>query len=88
MPAGIARLRNIARGDYMPFRTFDGTVPNFRIAGVLSAQSKLVSSDLMRITAADFRKLFGIDDRYVTDVSLRSRIPAKSRPSPRRSRNA
>ncbi len=67
---GIARLRNIGKGDYMPFRAFDGKVMNFRIAGVLSSQSELVSSDLMLITGEDFRKLFGIDKSYVTDLTV------------------
>jgi len=67
---GIARLRNIGKGDYMPFRAFDGNVMNFRIAGVLSSQSELVSSDLMLITEEDFRKLFGIDQSYVTDLTV------------------
>ena len=67
---GIARLRNIGKGDYMPFRAFDGKVMNFRIAGVLSSQSELVSSDLMLITGEDFRKLFGIDNSYVTDLTV------------------
>ena len=67
---GIARLRNIGKGDYMPFRAFDGNVMNFRIAGILSSQSELVSSDLMLITGEDFRKLFGIDNSYVTDLTV------------------
>lgn len=67
---GIARLRNIGKGDFMPFRAFDGNVMNFRIAGTLSSQSELVSSDLMLITGEDFRKLFGIDNSHVTDITV------------------
>jgi len=67
---GIARLRNIGKGDFMPFLAYDGNVMNFRIAGTLSSQSELVSSDLMLITGEDFRKLFGIDNNYVTDVTV------------------
>jgi hypothetical protein len=67
---GIARLRNIGKGDYMPFRAFDGNVMNFKIAGTLSSQSELVSSDLMLITGEDFRKLFGIDKNFVTDLTV------------------
>ncbi len=67
---GIARLRAIDKGDYMPFRAFDGKVMNFRIAGVLSSQSELVSSDLMLISGDDFRKLFGIDNSHVTDLTV------------------
>ena len=67
---GIARLRNIGKGDFMPFLAFDGNVMNLRIAGTLSSQSELVSSDLMLITGEDFRKLFGIDNSYVTDLTV------------------
>ncbi|MFI3118705.1 MAG: FtsX-like permease family protein [Methylococcaceae bacterium] len=67
---GIARLRAIGKDDYMPFRAFDGKVLNFRIAGVLSSQSELVSSDLMLISGEDFRKLFGIDNSHVTDLTV------------------
>jgi ABC-type lipoprotein release transport system permease subunit len=74
---GIARLRNIGKGDYMPFRAFDGNVLNFRIAGTLSSQSELVSSDLMLITGEDFRKLFGIDNSFVTDVTVAVNNPSE-----------
>ncbi len=74
---GIARLRDIGKGDYMPFRAFDGNVLNFRIAGTLSSQSELVSSDLMLITGEDFRKLFGIDNSYVTDVTVAVSNPSE-----------
>ena len=75
---GIARLRNIGKGDYMPFRAFDGNVMYFRIAGTLSSQSELVSSDLMLITGEDFRKLFGIDNSHVTDVTVAVNNPSES----------
>ncbi|MFA5920571.1 MAG: FtsX-like permease family protein [Methylococcaceae bacterium] len=74
---GIARLRNIGKGDYMPFRAFDGNVMNFRIAGTLSSQSELVSSDLMLISGEDFRKLFGIDNSHVTDVTVAVNNPSE-----------
>ena len=74
---GIARLRNIVKGDYMPFLAFDGNVLNFKIAGVLSSQSELVSSDLMLITGEDFRKLFGIDNSFVTDVTVAVSNPSE-----------
>ncbi|MDD1632050.1 MAG: FtsX-like permease family protein [Methylococcaceae bacterium] len=74
---GIARLRNIGKGDYMPFRAFDGNVMNFRISGTLSSQSELVSSDLMLITGEDFRKLFGIGNSHVTDVTVAVNNPSE-----------
>lgn len=67
---GIARVRDTAKGDFIPFRAFDGTILNFRIADTLSSQSELVSSDLMLMAEEDFRKLFGIEPDLVTDATV------------------
>ncbi len=66
--AGIARVRQTGPGEYMTFRAQDGKVLSLKIAGVLSSHSELVSSDLMLITEADFRKVFGVPDGLVTDA--------------------
>lgn len=67
---GIARLRNIGKGDYMPFLAYDNNVMNLKVVDTLSAQSELVSSDLMLMTEEDFRKLFGLDKKFVTDMTV------------------
>ncbi len=67
---GVARMRNTAPGDFMPFRATDGTILNLRIAAVLSSESELVSSDLILMAEDDFRKLFGIAQESVTDVTV------------------
>ena len=67
---GVARARNTAPGDFMPFKAMDGTLLNLRIAGMLSSESELVSSDLILMTEEDFRKLFGITPDFVTDVTV------------------
>ncbi|MDD5035304.1 MAG: FtsX-like permease family protein [Methylococcaceae bacterium] len=67
---GMARARHTDMGDFMPFRAFDGNILSFRIAAILSSESELVSSDLILLTEGDFRKLFGIDNDYVTDVAV------------------
>jgi len=72
---GIARIRGIGVGDYMPFRAYDGSILNFKIVGTLSSQSELVSADLMLITEDDFRRLFGIDANYVTDAVVTVKNP-------------
>jgi ABC-type lipoprotein release transport system permease subunit len=74
---GIARLRKLSVGDYMPFFTFDNKVINLKIAGVLSSESELVSSDLMLMTVEYFRKLFGLDKAYVTDVTVTVNTPSE-----------
>lgn len=72
---GVARMRELAVGDYMPFMAFDGQIMNLKIAGTLSSESELVSSDLILINGADFRKLFGIDSQFVTDVIVTVKNP-------------
>ena len=67
---GVARARNTAPGDFMPFKAMDGAILNLRIADVLSSESELVSSDLILMTEDDFRKLFGIGKELVTDVTV------------------
>jgi ABC-type lipoprotein release transport system permease subunit len=74
---GIARVRDIGKDNYMPFRAYDGTFMSLKIAGVLSSQSELVSADLMLMTEDDFRKLFGIDRQYVTDVAVTVKNPSE-----------
>jgi ABC-type lipoprotein release transport system permease subunit len=75
--SGIARVRDIGTSDYLPFRAYDGMFMSLKVAGVLSSQSELVSSDLMLMTEDDFRKLFGIDKQYVTDVAVTVRNPSE-----------
>lgn len=72
---GIARLRGAGVGDSLFFLAFDGTVLEFRIGGLLSSESELVSSDLILTTEADFRRLFGIPRDAVTDVTVSVRNP-------------
>jgi hypothetical protein len=74
---GIARIRDIGKDDYLPFRAFDGMFMSLKVADTLSSQSELVSADLMLITEEDFRKLFGIDRQYVTDVAVTVRNPSE-----------
>ncbi|PPD50655.1 MAG: ABC transporter permease [Methylobacter sp.] len=74
---GVARMREIGTGDYMPFMSHDGQIMNLKIADRLSSESELVSSDLILVNGTDFRKLFGIDDKYVTDAIVTVKNPSE-----------
>lgn len=65
---GIARVLNVQKGRTVRLRSIEGKFLNFKIIGVLSPESSLVSSDLMLIAADDFRKLFGIPVGLATDL--------------------
>ncbi|WAR45637.1 ABC transporter permease [Methylomonas rapida] len=74
---GVARMREIGVGDYMPFMAADGEIMNLKVVGTLSAESELVSSDLMLLNDEDYRKLFGIDKQLVTDVVVSVKNPSE-----------
>jgi ABC-type lipoprotein release transport system permease subunit len=65
---GISRVLNVQKGRIVRLRSIEGKFFNFKIIGVLSPESSLVSSDLMLIAADDFRKLFGIPVGSATDL--------------------
>ncbi len=72
---GMARIRHAGRGDLLIFRAFDGTAMSLKIADLFSSKSELVSSDLLVVTEADFRRLFGLPAGAVTDVAVSVRNP-------------
>jgi ABC-type lipoprotein release transport system permease subunit len=69
--AGISRVRQVFRGNAMLLRTFDGRPISFLIRGVLSPESELISSDLILISTAGFRRLFGTPAKYATDLTVK-----------------
>lgn len=68
---GVSRVRFAAKGDAIEFRTYQGNIVELEIVNTFSAVSGLVSSDLILVTADDFRKLFGTPDDYATDLRVR-----------------
>ncbi|MDD2904178.1 MAG: FtsX-like permease family protein [Syntrophales bacterium] len=71
--AGIARVRGAYRGRSINFFSYDGKPLTFRVRGVLSLESELLSADLIMISTADFRRLFGIPEGYATDLTVHVR---------------
>jgi ABC-type lipoprotein release transport system permease subunit len=67
---GISRIRMVYRGDIMSFRGYDGFVRNYTVDGEISSESELVSADLILITEADFRDLFGLHAARATDIAV------------------
>lgn len=68
--SGIARSRMVERGDILSFRGYDGVARNFAVADQLSAESELVSADLILMTEDDFRGFFGFPAGQATDIVL------------------
>jgi ABC-type lipoprotein release transport system permease subunit len=65
---GISRSRKVYRGDILSFRSSNGLVRSLAVDGELSSASELVSSDLILISEADFRDLFGLPAPQATDL--------------------
>jgi len=72
---GISRTRLVFEGDMMEFRTYDGVLIDLEIKNRISSESELISSDLILISEADFRKLFGTPKEYATDLTLEVKNP-------------
>jgi ABC-type lipoprotein release transport system permease subunit len=72
---GISRVRLTFAGDSLDFRTHDGRIISLEIRNIFSAESELVSSDMILASRADFRKLFGGSDDSVTDLAVRVKNP-------------
>jgi ABC-type antimicrobial peptide transport system permease subunit len=68
---GVSRTRLVDEEDEMEFKSHDGTIFNLKVNGIASSDSELISSDLVIISEKDFRRLFGISNNYVTDLTLR-----------------
>lgn len=76
---GVARSRGLAPGDYLSFRDAAGAPFPLRVAGLLERASELVSTDLVLVTQADFRRLLGMPEGTFTDIALRVRNPREVR---------
>jgi ABC-type lipoprotein release transport system permease subunit len=72
---GISRVRLTFAGDSLDFRTHDGKIISLEVRKIFSAESELVSSDMILVSKADFRKLFGSSNDSVTDLAVRVKNP-------------
>jgi ABC-type lipoprotein release transport system permease subunit len=70
---GVARTRAVGAGDPFPLRRHDGTTLELVVREVVPAASELVSADLVLVSEADFRRLFGIAPGLFTDLAVRVR---------------
>lgn len=65
---GVARSGLAEVGNIMPFHTYQGSLFTLTVAQVLPATTELVSSDLILLSAGDFRALFGVPENMATDL--------------------
>jgi lipoprotein-releasing system permease protein len=70
---GIAKIRRVSQGDLFTLRAYNGEAMLYQVKRIFSAQSALVSSDLILMGEQDFRNLFQIPNGQVTDLTLKVR---------------
>ncbi len=72
---GVSRSSIVSEGGMVPLKSHDGTMVMLTVQEILSSESELVSSDLVLVAEADFRKIFGIGKGLVTDLAVSVRNP-------------
>ena len=72
---GVSRLRFVSPSDSLEFRTYQGVTIELEIKKVFSSEFGVVSSDLILISADDFRRVFGTSEEYATDLAVNVRNP-------------
>lgn len=72
---GVSRSSIVSEGGLIPLKTHEGTVVMLTVREILSSDSELVSSDLILVSEADFRTIFGIRRGLVTDLAVTVRNP-------------
>jgi ABC-type lipoprotein release transport system permease subunit len=72
---GVARTIQAGMGDLIPFKSYDGSYLSLEVRRIFPAESELLSSDLVEIGEADFRRLFGMPAGLYTDLTLQVRNP-------------
>jgi ABC-type lipoprotein release transport system permease subunit len=77
--AGIARTRGVGIGDYITFRSYAGEAFSFQVVEILSAESELVSADLVLMSEPAFRRTFGVPEGFFTDLVLQVSNPREIR---------
>ena len=77
--SAIARTRGVGIGDILSFRSADSRTFSFKVVDTLSADSELVSADLILLSEQQFRDFFSIPEGYYTDLVLRVRNQKETR---------
>jgi len=75
----LARMRGLAEGGTLAFRSYAGELRAFRIAAVLPQSTELASADLVLISEKDFRAFFAYPEGCFTDLAFSVANPQEAR---------
>jgi ABC-type lipoprotein release transport system permease subunit len=68
---GVSRNLVAKEHGVLPFKTYNGSYIFLKIQSILSAETELISSDLILVSAEDFKKIFQMPDGFATDLVLK-----------------
>jgi ABC-type lipoprotein release transport system permease subunit len=71
----IAKSREVEEGDFQSFRSYNNETRLFQVEKIFSAESAMISSDLILTSEKDFRDLFNFPKTHVTDLVVTVRNP-------------
>jgi ABC-type lipoprotein release transport system permease subunit len=66
---GVLRTWGTIRENRLFFKAYDGEPVTLKIVNSFSADTDLVSSDLILVTESAFRRVFGVPDGFFTDLA-------------------
>lgn len=66
--SGISKVREANEGTIIGFNGFDGNPHGFKVRKVLSAESQLISADLILMSEHDYRSFSGIPGNHAIDL--------------------
>ena len=72
---GVARLRKLGPGQRLFLVSPSGTFLNLQVQAVLPVDAAIVSSDMVLLSEADFRRFYQLEAHEYTDIALRVRNP-------------
>jgi predicted lysophospholipase L1 biosynthesis ABC-type transport system permease subunit len=72
---GVADVRFLGIGDRLPLKAADGSLFAPRVVGVFTAESALLTNDLVVLSTADLRSVFGMEAEVATDIAVSVRNP-------------
>ena len=72
---GVADVRFLGVGDRLPLKAADGSLYAPRVIGIFTAESALLTNDLVVLSTADLRRVFGMDPGVATDIAVSVRNP-------------
>ncbi len=66
---GVLRTWGTLRENQLYFKAYDGVTVTLRVVNSFSADTDLVSSDLILVTESTFRRIFGVPAGFFTDLA-------------------